>query len=135
MSEPRDDALCAVPECEEPPAFEGPDWCNWHSDLLYEHRQPVDAPHPGNDKLHARQKQDCPACSLGVDPRKGHCLAPACGDRVSVDAADEGELAAWCRLHGDLLLAHWMDELEQTDNHLDPRDREQCPACNRWVQS
>lgn len=126
-------AKCAAPGCEEPVAADDPLWCDWHSSLLYDHRRLIDAPHPGNDAFHARDRQDCPACSLGVDPRQGLCRAPACDERARLGAEDE-EYALWCGLHGDLPLDHRLDELEGTDNHSHPADRAQCAACNRWNQ-
>lgn len=125
-------ATCVAPGCEEPPADDAR-WCDWHSGLLYDHRQLVDAPQPGNHFFHARDKQDCPACGLGADPREGLCAAPACEERATLDA-DHEDYAPWCGLHGDLLLDHRLDELEGTDNHFHPVDRAQCPACNGWSQ-
>lgn len=133
MADGETQGTCAAPECEEAPAADDPVWCDRHSGLLYDHRQLVDAPHPGNDWFHARDRSDCPACSLGVDPRQGLCCAPACEERAASDNADE-EYAAWCGLHGDLLLDHRLQVLEDSDSHFHGEDRAECPACNGWSQ-
>lgn len=133
MPKARHHASCAAaPDCAEPLATDDPFWCHWHSGLLYDHRKIVDAPHPGNDFFHARDRQDCPACTLGVDPRQGLCRAPACEERAAFDAVDD-EYASWCGRHADLLLDHRLDQVEGSDNHFHPADRAACRACNRWI--
>lgn len=67
---------------------------------------------------------------VGLPPGLG-CGAPGCDGRIDADTED----GAWCGTHGQLLLDHRMDDLEGTDNHYHPLDRQQCPACNGWVSA
>ena len=133
MSEALGGALCNIAGCSEPVTAGDPLWCAWHSRLLYDHRQLNDAPQPSNAHIHAQNSQDCPACSLNVDPRQGLCAAPACEERAAL-VAEEG-YREWCGLHGSLLLDHQLDELDGTDLHYHPADRAACPACHGWGTS
>jgi hypothetical protein len=58
------------------------------------------------------------------------CRAPACEDFRSVELVEGYE--EWCQLHGNLLLDHHMQGLEQDDSHFHADDRRHCPGCHGW---